>query len=219
MSRRCLRRLAIVALAAAPFCFNLAIEARQAAAAQGDAAGAGGRLLRGQGAPGAGVELLRLPRRPANGRAARRLARGAAQGRTSGPAIVPGDADKSLLIQAVRQTNESLKMPKGGRLQRRRDRHAGRVGGRRQRRRAHGRRRRSTAPATPVRQQSPLRPRRRRTRSRRSSARSGRSSRCARRRFHRSRTRRGRRPTSIGSCSRVSSGKGLRRCVRPTSER
>ncbi len=38
------------------------------------------------------------------------------EGGVSGPAIVPGDPDKSLLIQAVRQTNEKLKMPKGGRL-------------------------------------------------------------------------------------------------------
>ena len=38
------------------------------------------------------------------------------KGGASGPAIVPGDPDKSLLIQAVRHTNEKLKMPKGGRL-------------------------------------------------------------------------------------------------------
>ena len=37
------------------------------------------------------------------------------KGGTSGPAFVPGDPDKSLLIQAVRQTGE-LKMPKGGHL-------------------------------------------------------------------------------------------------------
>ena len=37
------------------------------------------------------------------------------KGGRSGPALVPGDPDKSLLIQAVRQT-EKLKMPKGGRL-------------------------------------------------------------------------------------------------------
>ena len=41
---------------------------------------------------------------------------GLLKGGKSGPAIVPGDADKSLLIQAVRQTGEKLKMPKGGRL-------------------------------------------------------------------------------------------------------
>src|SRR6202045_5124439 len=37
------------------------------------------------------------------------------KGGSRGPAIVPNDADKSLLIQAVRQTGE-LKMPKGGKL-------------------------------------------------------------------------------------------------------
>src|ERR1044071_3070799 len=38
------------------------------------------------------------------------------KGGRSGPAIVAGDPDKSLLIQAVRQTSDKLKMPKGGRL-------------------------------------------------------------------------------------------------------
>src|SRR3954466_4850350 len=38
------------------------------------------------------------------------------KGGRSGPAIVPGDPDKSLLIQAVRQTRDTLKMPKGGKL-------------------------------------------------------------------------------------------------------
>src|SRR5215212_1994462 len=37
------------------------------------------------------------------------------KGGRSGPAIVPGDPDKSLLIAAVRQTG-ALKMPKGGQL-------------------------------------------------------------------------------------------------------
>src|SRR5260370_1031625 len=37
------------------------------------------------------------------------------KGGTRGPAIVPNDADKSLLIQAVQQTGE-LKMPKSGKL-------------------------------------------------------------------------------------------------------
>ncbi len=37
-------------------------------------------------------------------------------GGTSGPALVPGDPEKSLMIQAVRQTRDTLKMPKGGRL-------------------------------------------------------------------------------------------------------
>src|SRR5262249_34737824 len=36
-------------------------------------------------------------------------------GSSGSPAIIPGDPDKSLLVQAVRQTGD-LKMPKGGRL-------------------------------------------------------------------------------------------------------
>lgn len=40
------------------------------------------------------------------------------KGGKSGPAIMPGDPEKSLLIQAVRQTNPKLKMPMGGQLKR-----------------------------------------------------------------------------------------------------
>ena len=38
------------------------------------------------------------------------------EGGENGPAIVPGDPDKSLLIQAVRQTHEDYKMPPKGKL-------------------------------------------------------------------------------------------------------
>ena len=38
------------------------------------------------------------------------------KGGSRGPAIVPGDPEKSLLIQAVRQTDPNLKMPMGGKL-------------------------------------------------------------------------------------------------------
>jgi mono/diheme cytochrome c family protein len=38
------------------------------------------------------------------------------KGGKSGPAIVPGDAEKSLLLQAVAQTHERLKMPPQGKL-------------------------------------------------------------------------------------------------------
>src|ERR1700676_1477926 len=38
------------------------------------------------------------------------------KGGKSGPAIVPGDAEKSLLVQAVAQTHERLKMPPQGKL-------------------------------------------------------------------------------------------------------
>jgi len=37
-------------------------------------------------------------------------------GGKSGPAIIPGDPDKSLLIQAIRQTHPRLKMPPAGKL-------------------------------------------------------------------------------------------------------
>ena len=39
-----------------------------------------------------------------------------AKGGSRGPAITPGDPEKSLLITAVRQTNPDLKMPLGGKL-------------------------------------------------------------------------------------------------------
>src|SRR5208283_3211375 len=38
------------------------------------------------------------------------------KGGKRGPSITPGDPEKSLLIQAVRQTDENLKMPQGGKL-------------------------------------------------------------------------------------------------------
>ncbi len=41
---------------------------------------------------------------------------GLLKGGNSGPAVVPGNPDKSLLIIAVRQTDNDLKMPKGGKL-------------------------------------------------------------------------------------------------------
>jgi len=40
-----------------------------------------------------------------------------AKGGRRGPAVVPGDPDKSVLIQAVRQSDPNLKMPLGGRLE------------------------------------------------------------------------------------------------------
>jgi Protein of unknown function (DUF1549)/Protein of unknown function (DUF1553)/Planctomycete cytochrome C len=38
------------------------------------------------------------------------------KGGSRGPAVVPGDPDKSLLITAIRQTDKDLKMPMGGKL-------------------------------------------------------------------------------------------------------
>jgi Protein of unknown function (DUF1549)/Protein of unknown function (DUF1553)/Planctomycete cytochrome C len=40
-----------------------------------------------------------------------------AKGGKRGPAVVPGDPDKSILVQAVRQSDPNLKMPLGGRLE------------------------------------------------------------------------------------------------------
>ena len=39
---------------------------------------------------------------------------GCAQGRRNGPAVVPGDPEKSLLIKAVRYTDQDLQMPPKG---------------------------------------------------------------------------------------------------------
>ncbi len=41
---------------------------------------------------------------------------GMLKGGKSGPSIVPGDAENSLLIRAIRQTGSTLKMPQGGKL-------------------------------------------------------------------------------------------------------
>ena len=41
---------------------------------------------------------------------------GMLKGGKTGPAIVPGDAEKSLLIRAIQQTGSTLKMPQGGKL-------------------------------------------------------------------------------------------------------
>ena len=41
---------------------------------------------------------------------------GMLKGGKCGPAIVPGDAEKSLLIRAIQQTGSTLKMPQGGKL-------------------------------------------------------------------------------------------------------
>ena len=41
---------------------------------------------------------------------------GMLRGGKTGPSIVPGDAEKSLLVRAIRQTGSTLKMPQGGKL-------------------------------------------------------------------------------------------------------
>src|SRR6476646_10607294 len=105
LSPRCLRRAAWIALAAAPFCASLAIEARQAqpAAASADFFEAKVRPVLASNCYDCHTDQrmggLRVDSRDA-----------LLKGGRSGPAIVPGEPDKSLLIQAIRQTSETLKM-------------------------------------------------------------------------------------------------------------
>ena len=62
-------------------------------------------------------ELLLLPHVHRDGRPARLDSREAMlKGGSRGSAVVPGEPDKSLLVEAIRQTNEKLKMPMGGKL-------------------------------------------------------------------------------------------------------
>ena len=84
-----------------------------------------GRVLREEGPAAAGQQLLQLPfrRHQLQGRPARRRPqRPAPRAATAGPAVVPGDPEKSLLIQAVRQTDDDLKMPPKKQLSARGDR-------------------------------------------------------------------------------------------------
>src|SRR5258708_3722221 len=101
------------ALLALPFALQIAAEARQVAAPSAAAAQAAA-LFEASVRPVLAANCydchtdermggLRLDSREA-----------LLKGGKSGPAIVPGDPDKSLLIEAVRQT-KALKMPKGGR--------------------------------------------------------------------------------------------------------
>src|SRR5215831_4684739 len=122
MSPRCLRRALLMTMAAAPFCVNLAIEARiqqppptptrtqtQSQSQAGDFFETKVRPVLASNCYDCHTDQhmggLRVDSRDA-----------LLKGGRSGPAIVPGDADKSPLIQAIRQTSEKLKMPKGGHL-------------------------------------------------------------------------------------------------------
>jgi hypothetical protein len=111
--RNSARRVAPVLLAALPLAFELTVQARQTpqspAAASPDYFESKVRPVLASNCYDCHGDQqfagLRLDSREAM-----------LKGGRSGPAIVPGDPDKSLLIQAVRQTSEKLKMPKGGRL-------------------------------------------------------------------------------------------------------
>ena len=102
-------------LAAVPLALQIAAEARQAAAP------AGRRPVRRSTSKPACVRCwppTATTATPTSGWAAcgSTRAKVCSQAASRAPRIVPGDPDKSLLIEAVRQTRETLKMPKGGRL-------------------------------------------------------------------------------------------------------
>src|SRR3954451_7423014 len=103
VSRRCLRPFGWLALGAVPFFVSLTIEARQGPA---DFFEAKVRPVLATNCYDCHTDQrmggLRVDSREA-----------LLKGGRSGPAIVPGDPDKSLLIVAVRQAG-ALKMPKGG---------------------------------------------------------------------------------------------------------
>src|SRR5689334_21425815 len=111
--RGSLRRGLVVLAAAVPLAFQLAAEAQQAApvpqAATSEFFESKIRPLLAANCYDCHTEEalggLRLDSREAMLKGGKR-----------GPAIVPGDPDGSLMIRAVRQIDDKLKMPRGGRL-------------------------------------------------------------------------------------------------------
>src|SRR5215208_2996496 len=111
------RRIGWIALAALPLAIQVGAEARRAPAAQpAPAQPASSDYFESRVRPVLAANCydchadermggLRLDAREAM-----------LKGGRSGPALVPGDPDESLIIKAVRQSSEKLKMPKGGRL-------------------------------------------------------------------------------------------------------
>src|SRR3954469_17238282 len=107
-------RAALLVLAAAPLALQIAAEARQAASGTADARSPEYFETRVRPVLAANCYDCHAAERMGGLRVDSREA--LLKGGRSGPAIVPGDPDKSLLIEAVRQTRATLKMPKGGRL-------------------------------------------------------------------------------------------------------
>ena len=92
---------------------------RQARRPRGRHHARAGAILRGEDPARSRHAMRQVPlehRREAAGRAASRQPRGAAPGGESGPAIVPGQPDESLLIRAIRYRDEDLQMPPKGKL-------------------------------------------------------------------------------------------------------
>ena len=112
--RPSLARVGLFALAAAPLLCQMAAEARQTAPATATAATAEYFETRVRPVLAANCYDCHTDQRMGGLRLDSR--EGLLKGGRSGTAIVPGDPDKSLLIVAVRQTRDNLKMPKGGQL-------------------------------------------------------------------------------------------------------
>ncbi|HEY2150806.1 MAG TPA: PSD1 and planctomycete cytochrome C domain-containing protein [Vicinamibacterales bacterium] len=114
IGRPSLPRVGLFALAAAPLIFQIVAEARQTAPPA--AAAATAEYFEANVRPVLAANCYDCHTDQRMG--GLRLDSGEAllKGGRSGAAIVPGDPDKSLLIIAVRQTRDNLKMPKGGQL-------------------------------------------------------------------------------------------------------
>ena len=107
-------RAACFILAALPLAIQITSEARQSAAPAGTAAQSA-TLFETSVRPVLAANCYDCHGEERMGGLRLDSREGLLKGGKSGPAIVPGDPEKSLLIQAVRQT-QALKMPKGGRL-------------------------------------------------------------------------------------------------------
>jgi mono/diheme cytochrome c family protein len=104
-------RAGCLVLAAVPLALQIAAEARQTAAPAGSA-----EFFEASVRPVLAANCFDCHADEKMGGLRLDSREGLLNGGKSGPAVVPGDPEKSLLIQAVRQTREALKMPKGGRL-------------------------------------------------------------------------------------------------------
>ena len=113
--RTTLSRAGSLVLAALPLTFQIAAEARQTPAAAQSVAGMA-EYFEANVRPVLAANCYDCHADERMGGLRLDSREGLLKGGKTGPAIVPGDPDKSLLIEAVRQTRDTLKMPRGGRL-------------------------------------------------------------------------------------------------------
>src|SRR3954451_3889760 len=109
-----LRHAGLMVLAAAPLALQIAAEARQAPSGAADPRSPEYFETRVRPVLAANCYDCHADERMGGLRVDSREA--LLKGGRSGPVIVPGDPDKSLLIEAGRQTPATLKMPEGGGL-------------------------------------------------------------------------------------------------------